>query len=69
MKHTVRSGIEIQYSFFCDYLWYTQLGPLSLIWINLILAWISDYIHYEVWYEITYPFPNFPNRLSMGMDK
>ena len=22
-------------------------------------AWISNYIHYKVWYEITYPFLNF----------
>ena len=22
-------------------------------------AWISNYIHYKVWDEITYPFPNF----------
>ena len=22
-------------------------------------AWISNYIHYNVWEEITYPFPNF----------
>ena len=25
----------------------------------LIPAWISHYIHYKVWDEITYPFPNF----------
>ena len=28
-------------------------------WIILIPAWISNYIHYKVWDEITYPFPNF----------
>ena len=22
-------------------------------------AWISNYIHYDVWGETTYPFPNF----------
>ena len=27
--------------------------------LNLIPAWISNYIHYNVWYEITYPFLNF----------
>ena len=27
--------------------------------ITLIPAWISNYIHYNVWDEITYPFPNF----------
>ena len=25
----------------------------------LILIWISNYIHYKVWAETTYPFPNF----------
>ena len=34
-------------------------GPLLLTWIDLIPAWISNYIHYKVWDEITYPFPNF----------
>ena len=24
-------------------------------------GWISNYIHYEMWDEITYPFPNFNN--------
>ena len=30
------------------------------LFINLILipVWISIYIHYKVWDEITYPFPN-----------
>ena len=27
--------------------------------LTLISAWISDYIHYNVWDEITYPFLNF----------
>ena len=27
--------------------------------LTLIPAWISNYIHYEVWDEITYPFLNF----------
>ena len=26
---------------------------------TLLPAWISNYIHYKVWDEITYPFPNF----------
>ena len=30
-------------------------------------AWLSNYIHYKVWDEITYPFPNFC--WSLGMDK
>ena len=35
------------------------LGPLLQTWINLFPEWISNYIHYKVWDEITYPFPNF----------
>ena len=31
-------------------------------------AWISNYIHYKMWYEITYPFPNF-NVVKLEMDK
>ena len=40
----------------------------ALLWLGapfinmdliLIPAWISNYIHYKVWDEITYPFPNF----------
>ena len=27
--------------------------------LTLILAWISNYIHYKLWGEITYPFLNF----------
>ena len=27
--------------------------------LTLILPGISNYIHYKVWDEITYPFPNF----------
>ena len=26
--------------------------------ISIILAWISNYIHYTMWDEITYKFPN-----------
>ena len=28
---------------------------------TLIPAWISNYIHYKLWYEITNPFLNFNN--------
>ena len=27
--------------------------------LTLIPMWISNYIHYELWDKITYPFPNF----------
>ena len=37
----------------------SHLGPLLPTWFNLIPAWISNYIHYKVWDEITYPFLNF----------
>ena len=32
-------------------------GPLLLPWIKF--AWVSNYIHYNVWDEITYLLPNF----------
>ena len=32
-------------------------GPLLLTWFNS--TWISNYNHYNVWDEISYPFPNF----------
>ena len=34
-------------------------GPLYEYGLILIPAWISNYIHYKVWGEITYPFLNF----------
>ena len=33
--------------------------PLLLTWFNYIPAWISYYIYYKAWDEITYPFLNF----------
>ena len=33
-------------------------GPLLLTGLTLIPAWISNYSHYKVWGEVTYPFPN-----------
>ena len=35
------------------------LWPLLLMWFNFNHAWISNYFHYKVWDEITYPFLNF----------
>ena len=34
-------------------------GPFYLHGLTLIPAWISNYTHYNVWDEITYPFLNF----------
>ena len=34
-------------------------GPFYLHGLALIPAWVNNYIHYNVWDEITYPFPNF----------
>ena len=34
-------------------------GPFYWHDLTLIPAWISNYIHYKVWDEITYPFLNF----------
>ena len=35
------------------------LEPLYQHGLTLIPVWISKYIHYTVWGEITFPFPNF----------
>ena len=40
-------------------------AALLLTWMNL--TWVSNYIHYKVWNEITDPFQNFNG--SLGMDK
>ena len=34
-------------------------GPFYQHGLTLIPAWISNYTHYNVWDEITYPFLNF----------
>ena len=34
-------------------------GPFYKHGLTLIPAWISNYIHYKEWDEITYPFLNF----------
>ena len=36
-----------------------RLGPFDLHGITLIPAWISDYMRFQGWDEITYPIPNF----------
>ena len=37
----------------------TTRALLLLTWINLSTSKDSNYIHFEVWDEITYQFPNF----------
>ena len=39
--------------------WICIPEALLLTWINLIPAWISNYIHYKVWGHITYLSSNF----------
>ena len=34
-------------------------GPFYQHGLTLIPTWISNYIHYKLWDEITYPFLNF----------
>ena len=34
-------------------------GPFCYHGLTLIPAWMTNYTHYKVWDEITYPFPNF----------
>ena len=41
-----------------DELLHKAWGPFYWHGLTLIPAWISNYIHYKVWDEITYPFPN-----------
>ena len=38
---------------------FLQCWNILLTRINFNVAWITNYIHYNVWDEITYPFPNF----------
>ena len=40
-----------------DQEFYTR-SPFYDMALTLIPAWISNYIHYKLWYEITYPFSN-----------
>ena len=35
------------------------LRPFYFLELTLIPAWISNYTHYIMWDEVTYPFPNF----------
>ena len=44
--------------------WLNNMGHWHAL--TLIPAWISNYIHYKVWDEITYPFPNFNSALNLG---
>ena len=34
-------------------------GPFYYYGLTLIQAWITNYTHYKVWDEITFPFLNF----------
>ena len=43
-------------------------GPFYQHGLTLIPAWISNYIYYKVWDEITYPFLTC-NRWRLGIDK
>ena len=39
--------------------WILTTGSFYWHVLTLIPAWIRHYIHYKIWGEITYPFPNF----------
>ena len=47
---------------------YTVLSShcLTVAYHTLIPAWISNFIHYKVWDEITYPFPSTVALLKIG---
>ena len=39
--------------------WISPVSPFTGMDLRLLTqAWISNYIHYKVWNETTYPFPN-----------
>ena len=41
---------------------FNSWGPFYWHGLILILAWLNEYIHYNVWDEITYPFPHLSGR-------
>ena len=47
-------GMSLKGALFCY-----GMSPLLLTWINFTPRRGSNYIHYEMWDEIAYPFPNF----------
>ena len=68
-RDTGRHYIEIVFLEYCGYSngrvnkWLRRVlhsrGPFHWYGLTLFPAWISNYIHHNVWVEITYPFPNF----------
>ena len=43
-----------------EFLFCAALAPVGgCMFVTLIPACISNYVHYELWDEIFYPFPNF----------
>ena len=44
---------------YINHLTLMSLAPFSSHGLTSIPAWISNYIHYKQWHEITYPFLNF----------
>ena len=50
--------LSYSYSGSYDIITAVTLPPIGHMW-PLLLTWISNYIHYNVWDEITYPFLNF----------
>ena len=52
--------LSTKWWFFCSGLMVlVPWGPFHYHRLPLVLVWISNNIHYKVWDEITYPFPNF----------
>ena len=46
------------------------LGPFNTHGLTVIPAWIGKHMPREMWYEITYPFPNFNGcAVEVGNDK
>ena len=52
--------LNVKESYFLWSLFTTQIiSRLSTMSSSVIPAWISKYIDYKVWDELTFPFPNF----------
>ena len=56
------SFTETQYNYFNKIyvlFWWQIMGMLQNLTFCQTDAWVNNYTHYNMWDEITYPFPNF----------
>ena len=57
-RYLVRFGFDMSFRGI-SYIATDHRAPFYQHGLPLIPAWISNYIHYKEWGEITYPFLNF----------